>query len=129
MEEHGLEPREVRGAFTDEGGRRGGQLVLELSPAPTAVIGANDLIAVGAMGVLRSHGRRVPEDVSVVGYDDSQIARLELVGLTSVRQPVDQFGEVAVSLLTERVEANRTQRVVERLPTTLVLRSTTAPPP
>jgi DNA-binding LacI/PurR family transcriptional regulator len=81
------------------------------------------------MGVLRAHGRRVPEDVSVVGYDDSQIARLELVGLTSIRQPVDQFGEVAVSLLTERVEANRTQRVVERLPTTLVLRSTTAPPP
>jgi DNA-binding LacI/PurR family transcriptional regulator len=129
MKEHGLQPREVRGAFTDEGGRRGGHAVLDLRPVPTAVIGANDLIAVGAMGVFRSHGLRVPEDVSVVGYDDSQIARLELVSLTSVRQAVDQFGEVAVSLLTERIEETRTERVVERLATTLVHRSTTAPPP
>jgi DNA-binding LacI/PurR family transcriptional regulator len=129
MVEVGLQPREVRGAFTDEGGRRGGQAVLELRPVPTAVIGANDLIAVGAMGVFRSHGLRVPEDISVVGYDDSQIARLELVNLTSVRQPVDQFGEVAVSLLTERIAETRTDRVVERLATTLVHRCTTAPPP
>jgi len=129
MKACGLEPREVTGAFTDEGGQRGGRAVLELRPLPTAVVAANDLIAVGAMGVFRSRGYRVPEDISVVGYDDSQVAGLELIKLTSIQQPVDQFGTAAVSLLAGRIENGRTQRVVRRIATTLVQRCTTAPPP
>jgi DNA-binding LacI/PurR family transcriptional regulator len=128
MEEFGLEPREVPGAFTDAGGERGGRAVLEIRPLPTAVIAANDLIAVGAMGVFRSHGHRVPEDISVVGYDDSQIARLELVQLTSVRQSVHEFGAAAVALLADRIEHPHADRVVQRIPTELVHRHTTWPP-
>ena len=89
MRERGLEPREVAGAFSHEAGQeaaRGDRS--RCHPLPTAVIAANDLVAVGAMGVFESHGLRVPDDISVVGYDDSQIARLDLVQLTSVCQGV-----------------------------------------
>ena len=107
------------------GGERGGRAVLQMRPLPTAVVAANDLIAVGAMGVFRAHGHRVPEDISVVGYDDSQIARLELVQLTSVRQPVKEFGAAAVELLVDRIENPHSERVVQRIPTELVQRTTT----
>ena len=97
-----------------------------MHPRPTAVVAANDLIAVGAMGAFQSLGLRVPEDVSVVGYDDSQIAQLDQVQLTSVRQPVDQFGDVAVSLLVQRIDEPGAERDVQRLETQLVERRTTA---
>ena len=90
---------------------------LAMSPLPTAVVAANDLIAVGAMGVFESHGLRVPDDVSVVGYDDSQIARLDLVQLTSVCQGVDLFGSAAIELLVKRIDDRDTPRVVERIET------------
>jgi DNA-binding LacI/PurR family transcriptional regulator len=76
MRDFGLHVCEVPGSFTEHGGRAGGRAVLGMSPLPTAVVAANDLIAVGAMGVFQAAGLRVPEDLSVVGYDDSQIAQL-----------------------------------------------------
>ncbi len=127
MKSVGLDPVEVRGTFTDQGGRDAAGAILALPRRPTAVIAANDLIAVGAIGVFRSSGLRVPEDISVVGYDDSQIASLELVQLTSVRQPVEQFGAEAVEMLTERIAGHQSGSVVQRLATTLVERATTGP--
>jgi DNA-binding LacI/PurR family transcriptional regulator len=126
MSELGLEPRQVVAAFTHAAGRRAGHEVAAMRPRPTAVVAANDLVAVGAMGAFQSLGLRVPEDVSVVGYDDSQIAQLDQVQLTSVRQPVDQFGDVAVSLLVQRNDEPGAERAVQRLETTLVERRTTS---
>lgn len=128
MRELGLEPREIAGAFSHEGGQEAAREIAGLSPVPTAVIAANDLVAVGAMGVFESQGLRVPDDISVVGYDDSQIARLDLVQLTSVCQGVTQFGSAAIELLVRRIEDADAPRVVERIETTLVERRTTAPP-
>jgi DNA-binding LacI/PurR family transcriptional regulator len=128
MRERGLEPREVPGAFSHDAGQVAARKVLEMSPLPTAVIAANDLVAVGAMGVFESSGLRVPEDMSVVGFDDSQIARLDLVQLTSVRQGVDQFGSAAMQLLVNRIGDLDRPRAVERIGTTLVERRTTCPP-
>lgn len=121
----GLEPREVAGTFTHEAGQQAAHAIAAMRPLPTAVVAANDLIAVGAMGVFASLGLRVPEDLSVIGYDDSQIAQLDLVQLTSVRQPVDRFGAAAVSLLVDRIEDRDAERQVQRLSTSLVLRRTT----
>jgi DNA-binding LacI/PurR family transcriptional regulator len=126
MAELDLEPRQVVAAFTHAAGQKAGHEVAAMRPRPTAVVAANDLIAVGAMGAFQSLGLRVPEDVSVVGYDDSQIARLDQVQLTSVRQPVDQFGDVAVSLLVQRIDEPEAERAVQRLETELVERRTTA---
>lgn len=126
MDELGLEPRQVGAAFTHAAGQKAGHEVAAMLPRPTAVVAANDLIAVGAMGAFQSLGLRVPEDVSVVGYDDSQIAQLDQVQLTSVRQPVDQFGDVAVSLLVQRIDEPGAERAVQRLETQLVERRTTS---
>ena len=128
MRELGLEPREVAGAFSHEAGQAGAREILAMSPLPTAVVAANDLIAVGAMGVFETQGLRVPDDISVVGYDDSQIARLDLVQLTSVCQGVDRFGSAAIELLVKRMDDPNTPRVVERIETTLVSRRTTGSP-
>lgn len=121
----GLEPREVTGAFTHEGGQRAARRLLETGPLPTAVFAANDLVAVGAMGVFESAGITVPDDISVVGFDDSQIAQLDLVQLTSVRQPVEDFGTEAVSLLLRRIEDPQAARVIRELDAELVERRTT----
>jgi DNA-binding LacI/PurR family transcriptional regulator len=128
MRERGLEPHEVAGAFSHDAGQAAARKILEMSPLPTAVIAANDLVAVGAMGVFESSGLRVPEDMSVVGYDDSQIARLDLVRLTSISQGVDQFGSAAMELLVDRIKDGDRPRVVQRIETTLVERRTTCPP-
>jgi DNA-binding LacI/PurR family transcriptional regulator len=128
MAELGLEPRQVAGAFSHEAGQEAAREILELSPLPTAVIAANDLIAVGAMGVFESRGLRVPDDISVVGYDDSQIAQLDLIQLTSICQGVDHFGSAAIELLLNRIGDPDRPRVVERIETTLVERRTTRPP-
>jgi DNA-binding LacI/PurR family transcriptional regulator len=125
MRELGLQPREVAGAFSHEAGQEGAREILAMSPLPTAVVAANDLVAVGAMGVFESHGLHVPDDISVVGYDDSQIARLDLVQLTSICQGVDRFGSAAIELLVKRMDDPDTPRVVERIETTLVERRTT----
>ena len=129
MRELGLEPREVVGAFSHEAGQRAARRIVAMTPLPTAVVAANDLVAVGAMGIFESLGLRVPGDISVVGYDDSQIAGLDLVQLTSVCQGVDRFGSAAVELLVKRITHPATPRVVQRIETTLVERSTTTRPP
>jgi len=129
MLELGFRVREVPGSFTQSGGQVGGRAVLDMKPIPTALIAANDLIAVGAMGVFEAAGLRVPEDISVVGYDDSQIAQLDLVQLTSVRQSVDQFGSIAISMLVDRIEQTERPRVVQRIATTLIERRTIGPAP
>ena len=125
MRELGLQPREVAGAFSHEAGQDGAREILAMSPLPTAVVAANDLVAGGAMGVYESHGLHVPDDMSVVGYDDSQIAQLDLVQLTSICQGVDHFGSAAIELLVKRMHDRDTPRVVERIETTLVERRTT----
>ena len=97
-----------------------------VSNAILAVIAANDLCAVGAIGEFTRHGLSVPEEISVVGYDDSQIAGLAMVQLTSVRQSIEQFGASALSMLIERIADPDIATRANRMPTELVVRTTTA---
>ena len=92
------------GDFTQSGGEQAMEQLLAASPDLDAVFCASDLMAVGALGVLQSAGRRVPEDVAVVGYDDSPIATATRPALTSVRQPIEEMGREMVNLLAENVE-------------------------
>ena len=128
MAAHGLEPLVVPGTFSDEGGRRGAERLLASGARPTAVVAANDLNAVGAMGAFSAAGLRVPADISVIGYDDSQIARLDLVRLTSVRQSLEGFGAAAVETLLARIAEPGRPRSVQRLGVRLVERTTVGPP-
>ena len=77
--------------------------LLRSGPAPDGVFAASDLMAVGAMRVLRDAGLRVPEDVAVVGFDDSPVCRHTEPELTSVHQPVEEMGRVMADLLIARI--------------------------
>ncbi|MDO4259441.1 MAG: LacI family DNA-binding transcriptional regulator [Actinomycetaceae bacterium] len=94
---------------------------------PTAIFCANDLIAFGAMTVLRDAGIRIPEDVSLVGFDDIPLAPQVSVPLTTIRQPMDELGWAAASLLLEARKPGARIRH-ERFYPTLENRASTAPP-
>jgi DNA-binding LacI/PurR family transcriptional regulator len=93
------------GGFTQESGEAAMELLLAEHPDLDGVFAANDLMAVGACHVLRERGRRVPEDVAVIGFDDSSAAAACRPPLTTVRQPVEGMAAEMARLLTERLAA------------------------
>ncbi len=115
-------------AFTVEAGYRHTRSLLSLDPAPTAIVTGNDLQAVGAIQAVRAHGLRVPEDVSIVGFDDLSFASLVFPALTTVRQPLRQMGYEAASLSMRMRSGHAPVPVHVHLATTLVVRESTGPP-
>ncbi|WP_369824159.1 LacI family DNA-binding transcriptional regulator [Kitasatospora sp. Root187] len=110
------------GDFTEEGGRLAMRELLERRPGLDAVFCASDVMAAGALQVLRAAGRRVPDDVAVIGFDDSIVARHTDPALTSVRQPIEEMGRTMARLLLEEIaEQGRARRQVV-LATELVVR-------
>ena len=95
----------VAGDFTEESGAQAMRQLLEHDSELDAVFAANDLMGAGALSVLAEAGRRVPDDVAVVGFDDSPIARTTRPSLTSVRQSLDVMGRELVTLLLADIEA------------------------
>jgi DNA-binding LacI/PurR family transcriptional regulator len=129
MRRHGLADRVrvVPGDHTESGGARAArELVEQGRSASTAVLTSNDRAALGLMDVLIRSGVRVPQDVSVVGYDDSSLAQLAHVDLTSVNQDAQQQAEGAVQAAIERVEGQRAQARELVLEPRLVVRGTSA---
>ena len=114
------------GGFTEESGVHGARAVLELEPLPSAVFAANDISAMGVMQTLESEGLRIPQDISLVGYDNVDFAGLDHIGLTTVDQPRREIGTIAMDLLLERIEGERTRRRRVTVEPELVERSTTA---
>jgi DNA-binding LacI/PurR family transcriptional regulator len=96
------------GDYTEESGAHAAPELLTADQLPTAVLAGNDLCAHGLLDTLIRAGLRVPDDVSVVGYDDSQIARLSFIDLTTVRQDAVRMAQLAVQAATERLDAGRT---------------------
>ncbi|CAL9541462.1 LacI family DNA-binding transcriptional regulator [Streptomyces pilosus] len=95
------------GDFSEEGGRRAMAALLERRPDLDAVFAASDVTAAGARQALREAGRRIPDDVALVGYDDSAIARHMDPPLTSVRQPIQEMGRAMIDLLLTEVADRR----------------------
>ncbi|MGP4015779.1 LacI family DNA-binding transcriptional regulator [Saccharopolyspora sp. 5N708] len=107
-------------------GRDAGSRLLGMSPRPTAVFCANDLLALGVLQTMVGAGVRVPEEMAIVGYDDIEFAGAAAVPLTSVRQPAKRLGHTAAELLiaeTSGAEAPEHQQVVFR--PELVVRAST----
>ncbi|MGH7921581.1 MAG: LacI family DNA-binding transcriptional regulator [Candidatus Dormibacteraceae bacterium] len=129
MRGSGLLPLVGIGDFTEEGGALGAEVLLRLPERPTAVIAPNDLAAAGALDHLEAAGLSVPADLSLTGYDDTYIAGLRRLGLTSVGQPRRAMGAAAFDLLRGRM-LGRPSRPVERvLAPSLVVRRTTGRAP
>lgn len=119
----GIEPTEpLRGDWTADSGYEAGA-ALARDASMTAVYAANDQMAVGVVEALRDAGRRVPEDVSVVGVDDSLRGTIPHVGLTTVRFDLARRGEVAVELALRGTEPGQRPRAVRIAPTLVERRS------
>ncbi|MYX27231.1 substrate-binding domain-containing protein [Streptomyces sp. SID8381] len=132
LREAGLGVDEVlveQGDFTEEGGRRAMARLLDNAPDVDAVFAGSDVTAAGARQVLRERGRRTPEDVALVGYDDSAIARHMDPPLTSVRQPIEEMGRAMIDLLLTEIADRRPAGAPTHephhavLPTELVVRA------
>jgi LacI family transcriptional regulator, galactose operon repressor len=119
---------EVESDFEIAGGARATSQLLDLPDPPTAVFAFNDNLAIGAVQAARTRGVRVPEDLSVVGFDDSEHATIVTPALTTVRQPLAEMGRTAVSLLSRLLDRQRFETLHIELATRLVVRSSTAPP-
>jgi DNA-binding LacI/PurR family transcriptional regulator len=128
MRECGLEQsiRVVTGDFTEQSGVDGAERLLTSDQAPTAIFAANDLIAAGVLHRAEDLGLRVPHDVSIVGYDNSSIAAMHHMSLTTVNQPREEMGRFAVDLLLERL-ADRKTAVRHVVTPTLVARTSSGP--
>ena len=114
------------GDFTYESGATAMERLLARAPDLDGVFAASDVMAAGAMGVLLARGRRVPEDVAVVGFDDSPVAATTRPLLSSISQPIEEMGPEAVHLLLDAIErAERPPRRVV-LATELVVRASSA---
>lgn len=118
--------RVVPGAYSDEGGRLGVAALFSSGEPPTALFVANDIAAIGAMSALALRGMRVPDDVSVVGYDNTALAEVSQINLTTVDQPRPDMGRTAVTLLLERFGGRRDTARHVVIPSQLVVRGTTA---
>jgi len=120
----------VEGDYEETGGAAAAARLLDSGVHFTAVFAANDLTAIGAMDALHERGLQVPDDVSVVGFDDLRLAAYVSPGLTTVHQPAAEIGERAAGILIDiirgRRRAGRVGHVV--LPPHLVERASTAPP-
>jgi LacI family transcriptional regulator len=115
------------GEFKQPNGFQATTALLEQAAPPTAIFAANDLSAFGAIEAIKERGLRVPDDVSVVGFDDIPMASQIFPTLTTVRQPLHQMGASAVNLLVSMVVGLNpvTQRI--HLPTELIVRASTGP--
>jgi LacI family transcriptional regulator len=124
----GFDPALVRhGDFLHEGGYTRGGALLDLAQRPTAIFAGSDEQALGVYEAARQRGLRIPQDLSVVGFDDLPAAAWVSPPLTTVRQPLADMGRVAAEMLGELIEGVplRSQRV--ELSTELIVRESTAP--
>ncbi|WP_298885332.1 LacI family DNA-binding transcriptional regulator [uncultured Serinicoccus sp.] len=113
--------RTVHAPFTVQGGREATEVLLDRHPQLDGVVAASDAMAVGAIQALTARGRRVPEDVGVVGFDDVPLAEAAQPPLTTVRQPIRQMGREVADLLLDQIDGRSGPRHV-LLPTTLRVR-------
>lgn len=116
------------GDFLQADGYSGAQVLLDLNDPPTAVFASNDVMAMGVMDAVRSRGLRVPEDISILGFDDIPQAASVRPSLTTVRQPLEDMGRLAAQMLLDRIKNPEKEIYRVELPTELIIRNSTMPP-
>jgi LacI family transcriptional regulator, galactose operon repressor len=119
---------EVEADFELAPGAAAAAALLDLPEPPTAIFGFNDTLAIGALHAARERGVQVPEDLSVVGFDDVRYATIVSPALTTVRQPLADMGRTALILLQRLLAGELSEPPHVELPTRLVVRESTAAP-
>jgi DNA-binding LacI/PurR family transcriptional regulator len=125
---HRRVPAAVQATWEARSGYAAG-VVLAGRKGVTAVLCGNDELAIGVVRALHDHGLRVPEDVSVIGFDDQPFAEFMRPALTTVRQRFPDLGRTAVGLLLAQMEDRPEGAGTSTAGTELVVRESTAPPP
>ncbi len=116
------------GTFFQPDGYAGGSALLDLQDPPTAIFASNDVMAMGVMDAIRSRGLRIPEEVSIVGFDDIPQAAMVRPALTTVRQPLEQMGRLATQMLIDQLKNPEKEIGRIELPTELIVRDSTLSP-
>jgi LacI family transcriptional regulator len=132
LESAGLEvdPALIRhGNFHHIGGYERARELFELSDPPTAIFAGSDEQAFGVVEAARLTRRRIPEELSIVGFDDLPMSRWMSPPLTTVRQPLAEMGRIAAEMLLSMIEQREHRGRRVELATELIVRSSTAPPP
>lgn len=123
------DPRLIyEGTFFQPDGYAGACALLDLDDPPTAIFASNDAMAMGAMDAVRSRGLRIPQDISILGFDDVPQAALVRPALTTVRQPLEQMGRVATQMLLDLLKNPKKEISRIELPTELIVRDSTSVP-
>ncbi|MEM7130070.1 MAG: LacI family DNA-binding transcriptional regulator [Chloroflexota bacterium] len=131
LKEAGIEWRpeyeaQVPGNYYYEGGEEAMKQLFSLHQPPTAIFAVTDEMAIGALKAVRDMNLRVPQDISIIGFDDNEVA--EYIGLTTIRQPVADYGEVAAKQVIRQFgNDSREESQHIQLPVELILRTTTGP--
>ncbi len=126
MSAQDAEPVFVQGDLSMESGAEAVQQLLTADEAPTAIIGVNDLVALGALEGLLEAGLRIPEDIALAGFDDIQLAGSAFANLTTVAQHTERMGQRAVRLLVRMVQKPPSRTIREVLPPELIIRKSTS---
>jgi DNA-binding LacI/PurR family transcriptional regulator len=116
------------GDFRVKAGYAQARVLFNVRDRPTGIFAGNDLSALGVLRAAREVGLRVPEDLSVVGFDDIPLAQWSTPSLTTVRQPLTEMAAMAVRILLESAESTTPLKQCVELATELVVRESTAPP-
>ncbi|MFD0657606.1 LacI family DNA-binding transcriptional regulator [Thermocatellispora tengchongensis] len=127
MRRHALAPYIMveHGDSTEEGGRQAAASLLGRDPRPTAIFAANDMVALGVLAAASELGLRVPEDLSVIGYDNTHLSGVHHISLTTVDQPRRAMGRSAAALLSDRIgDPGKSARRRQVTPKLVVRRST-----
>jgi LacI family transcriptional regulator, galactose operon repressor len=114
------------GRFTEDGGYQAMRVLLEAAADLTAVFAANDLSAIGVLSALAASGRRVPDDVSVIGFDDLRLSAFTSPPLTTMRQPAVEIAELATKILIGLTRGEPVRELRHRLDPTIVVRASTS---
>lgn len=119
----------VEGNFRQHSGRLSGLKLLDLPNPPTAIVAANDLLALGAMSAIQERGLVVGQDVSVTGYDDIMLAEFANPPLTTLRQPAAEIGAQLCEMLFKQIHGEALKEKQIMLLPSLIVRQSTGPPP
>lgn len=130
MAAHELGPhnRIIKGGLSEEDGAAAARRLLDEGDRPTAITVFNDRSATGVLDVLARAGLRVPEDISVVGYDDSHLARLAHINLTTIAQDTAEMTRLSVDRAIARIDGSELANRALIVAPQLIIRGTTAPP-
>jgi LacI family transcriptional regulator len=127
MREHRLKPGVIETSYSEEGGYQAALEAFDRADPPTAIFAGADIAALGVLRAAEERGIRVPEDLTVVGYDNIYISTINRVSLTTVDQSGHHTGEASVRLLLERINGRTEPQQVVLTPE-LIVRSTSGPP-